>query len=1497
LKEKKKSGWNAKDKKEWTIKHGSNVMTTGIKKHITRCAFIIGAAVCLWFQNSYAQSFGSDFGSSGLSSFIGAGSGATCNSSCSNKTCSLSLGSDGALQTKCPSGRRFDVDPNCIMNQNAQAGSCLDTMPVSAINRVSETNCYRANGAGGNPKPRNHLGTDYAANEGTTVTAAADGTVVYAKWMGGGGRVIIIEHEKKCQCTAGNANSGCDDKYISVYMHLKAFKVTGGTVKRGQPIGIVGGSNYSSASGTSCDWPEAVGSCKPYGPHLHFEIHSGPWSKGYASLKSSIINPLCDDIQNFCGGCSYDVQKCQGKTGSDQWESLSEAASVEKQAAAAVGSMTPDSQAEIEKFMRMFDVCPLENFLPGEEECWFCPIFRVLFNTASTVTVKAYGVLAGGVASVVIVAFALWLCLTVLKYISAMEVKEPRKMLQEIFRKAFKVFVVVLILKMSFFQVVGLTLEPVFNTGMTFAQTITGNGDGCPDSASYMQNIRGYDSSTGLTNSSSGGLPASMGKNIVCTIKSMQDSIGRMMGYGRQAMCLAWGPEAFWENFIPSFSLLFTGIVIYLGGLILLLAFPWCLIDCIIQLSIAAGLAPAAIGAWAFKPTSSYLKKVWDFFMNAMFNFVFLSIIIYIIMTVVDQFMLALVQRAANGVSFFKDPIDGLAYWGVTGMKLVVVCLIGWVFLDEGKNFANKFASGADLGNMGRKVGGTFAQGAKKVGKVAGKGGLAIAAAGGVVADHFIGSKLRKARDNYRRNKVMNKGNAILDADGNITGYERTRRNILGQKVTRRVTFGANGEALWSKEKHGVINELGNKARTAANNHRLKKMQEEGKAITDEEGNVIGYEMSHRNLLGEKVTLTAFKNEDGTFDIDKKKNSLRMEALRRISPAGSKVEQFAKEHETFKQKSLNYQNQASKTLKSDHLLSVREIKDKNGAVIQRDIQFKSHAVKHLVNADGTINTQMVEQIKASSKFDEQTLNEAIALEALKARGIPPSEKFDSRQTTIENGVMHLRQVNRDGSVFEMDMAMGGKNNNQMLTVIRRTETNGSYTVEKDNGIQKCTISHDVYTGQTTANYGFNDYYNRKYKYTRPLDIEGQFAPDIDADSAMFGFSDDDYSRHVTQIRTGKLQAFEGDYNPISNEAMDALAASKEAEEAAVRETETATREAEAAAREAEAATVRQAEAEARRAEAEAAAIQAEKEAEAARQAEAEAQKAESEAETRRAEAEAAAKKAKNKAIAAREAEAWAAGDAEAKEWALNKAKDEVDITDKARRKAYEEALDKLNVAREAEILAEDKAREAAKLDKIASLYPSKQTYIAADNADARADMAKFKAENAKIDREEAWEIEYNKRQEFFRTREKYRAAEKANYWSQKNVKSATLEAREAEEADREAKTRAEAARKAEAEARAAREAKSTAARETEAKATAARETAAEAARKAEAEAQAAREAEATAREAEAKARATREAEAAAREAATEADRKAAVNPDVRRDDPKSGEPNNSDQNK
>lgn len=969
--------------------------------------FLLIAMFCFGICSfSYAQSFG----------------GGSCQrSGCSNSTCQLIPDSQGHLQKDCPNGKtaRYDVDPNCVMNNNAKQGSCLDTMPVSSITRVSETNCYRNKGW---DRKRNHLGTDYAATTGTYVTAAADGNVFWAKELDGGGRTIMIEHQKQCQCSADDKNDGCDDKYVTVYMHLSAYAVQGGYVKKGDVIGLVGGSNYSSSTKILCDPGQEYASCKPYGPHLHFEIHSGSANKGYKTLKTSIIDPLCDNIQSFCGGCSYNVQEeCLNKTNTNQWTTLNDDAKKDKKVSTPPANLSTGygtlSASEGMSSQNSGGKCDLSNFLPEKDKCYFCPLFRTLFNTASIMAAKSYDALAGGVANVVIVAFALWIALYVLKHVSAIEVQKPSKMIQGLLVQAFRVLIVIVILKISYGEVLKLTLDPVFNTGMKYVQTISGS-DGCPSNAAYMKDIKGYDEM-----SSSGGLPKSMGQNIVCSIKTMQDSIYKLVSYGRQARCVAWHDQATVFGLFPSLSYLITGWGLMLGGFILLLAFPWCLVDCVLNMAIASALLPAAVGAWAFKITAGYLKKIWDFFMNAMFNFVFLSIIIYLIMMTANEFMHVIDVGVEKDWTLYVDPINGLAWWGVTFMKLFVVCLLGWAFLDQAKQLADKFAKAPSVG-VGKTTGGFFAQAGTRM---------------------ALG---RKDEDGKRHGGALGVGKDLWHLGGDA------RRHFVNQPAKRFI-----------------------------NRTQIAHVKQNGKAITDANGNVIGYQMAGKNGVNHRV------------DIDQNGKELLSKEIRNKDGSVTRISK-------------------------DHLLTVTETRDASGNIISKGAEFNADSVKYLVGKDGRINTEMVAQLQQGSRFGKETMDVAIAQEVLKQRGINVTNLKD--MTKLEDGTFVFRQTDKNGTLRTMTARMDG--GDQMVTTYHSIDAKGNERYVKDNGIQRMDITKQAGKAAVTS-FSWNSYYREHSSYHQFMDKNGEFKGIIKEEDGMRGFSEAEKRLHMAQIRTGESQAY------------------------------------------------------------------------------------------------------------------------------------------------------------------------------------------------------------------------------------------------------------------------------------------------------------------------------------------------------------------------------------
>jgi len=97
----------------------------------------------------------------------------------------------------------------------------------------------------GIPLPRKHKGVDYAADTGTSIYAAGDGTIDKLYVSTSYGKYIRIKHK---------------NGFSTAYAHMDSFAdglKTGSTVTKGQTIGTVGSTGRSSA------------------PHLHMELLYG----------------------------------------------------------------------------------------------------------------------------------------------------------------------------------------------------------------------------------------------------------------------------------------------------------------------------------------------------------------------------------------------------------------------------------------------------------------------------------------------------------------------------------------------------------------------------------------------------------------------------------------------------------------------------------------------------------------------------------------------------------------------------------------------------------------------------------------------------------------------------------------------------------------------------------------------------------------------------------------------------------------------------------------------------------------------------------------------------------------------------------------------------------------------------------------------------------------------------------------------------------------------
>lgn len=116
------------------------------------------------------------------------------------------------------------------------------SMPFSVVSPIISGRVSSTFGMRKHPIDRvwkHHQGIDFAVPSNSHVRAVASGTVVYADWYAGYGKLVTVEH---------------GEGFVSLYGHLNEIKVSPGQkIKSGDIIGAVGSTGKST------------------GAHLHFE--------------------------------------------------------------------------------------------------------------------------------------------------------------------------------------------------------------------------------------------------------------------------------------------------------------------------------------------------------------------------------------------------------------------------------------------------------------------------------------------------------------------------------------------------------------------------------------------------------------------------------------------------------------------------------------------------------------------------------------------------------------------------------------------------------------------------------------------------------------------------------------------------------------------------------------------------------------------------------------------------------------------------------------------------------------------------------------------------------------------------------------------------------------------------------------------------------------------------------------------------------------------------
>ena len=372
------------------------------------------------------------------------------------------------------------------------------------------------------------------------------------------------------------------------------------------------------------------------------------------------------------------------------------------------------------------------------EFCLTCGLMAKILGGVQKISKNAFETLDSDLIKLLSIAFLIYIAYLVLITIASPETQKISKFLTSLLTQGAKVAIAVLILtypEALYDKVLNPILEGGVDFGLAFSNLKADSDGGTMDIALADKIMKEGSEYAKEFDQSSKYLHAQTLEKMVGANKNFSREAAMMPALGRCLICNAThnlGAKRLW--FIPRVSMLITGVILLVFGLMIWLAIGFYILDCCLQLGIVAAMMSFFVACWPFKITSSYVKVGWNMFLNTFFNFIMMSVVI---VTIAQLTIAALPQDLMQDIN--EDNVeainDQLEIIGLSVILLVVTCLICMKLSSESGRLANKFAGGAQI-KMGGDLGGMAGDMATKGVKAGLKGGgKAVAGLAGSAAE------------------------------------------------------------------------------------------------------------------------------------------------------------------------------------------------------------------------------------------------------------------------------------------------------------------------------------------------------------------------------------------------------------------------------------------------------------------------------------------------------------------------------------------------------------------------------------------------------------------------------------------------------------------------------------------------------------------------------------------------------------------------------------------
>ena len=379
-----------------------------------------------------------------------------------------------------------------------------------------------------------------------------------------------------------------------------------------------------------------------------------------------------------------------------------------------------------------------------QRSCWQAQFLELFYNAMAESSMKAYPKVTGSAMPFMMVAFALWLSIRILKHVSSVVEESPAEVWTEVARMAFICLCCGLIASSTGFLlfVLNKLILPIYYAfleyGSLVLNALTTDGDINSPGIYLGEPGKGYCAI--YTNS----LVCAAPKLEAATLNSFPKEPADMM----QCLTCAVSDRmqlgfVIAKNLLSgsTFSMVLSGIVVYAVFMIVKIAFVFYIVDSIFRMNMMVILLPCFVLAYPFKFSRKWTKEGFLMMINSAAILAFMAIIAAVA-------MLAMQIILANNSSLLGDR-DLYNEFGLTSLMMILISFLVLKSITMAIQLSSSLVGGGGSSNFQRRIAKLGASIAKRAFSfVTGK-------IGKVFSNTSAGQKLKERREHAR--KVLEK--------------------------------------------------------------------------------------------------------------------------------------------------------------------------------------------------------------------------------------------------------------------------------------------------------------------------------------------------------------------------------------------------------------------------------------------------------------------------------------------------------------------------------------------------------------------------------------------------------------------------------------------------------------------------------------------------------------------------------------------------------------------